>query len=106
MLIGQSYRSLPVVDEAHRIVGILTDGDLLARLGLPDASVQSALTAAEFGRELDALRRSGKTVREVMVSPVITTTEDAAVGDAVRSWRRTASSVCPSWIGAAGSSAS
>ncbi len=84
MLIGQSYRSLPVVDEAHRIVGILTDGDLLARLGLPDASVQSALTAAELGRELDALRRSGKTVREVMVSPVITTTEDAAVGDAVR----------------------
>ena len=84
MLIGQSYRSLPVVDEAHRIVGILTDGDLLARLGLPDASVQSSLTAAELGRELDALRRSGKTVREVMVSPVITTTEDAAVGDAVR----------------------
>jgi CBS domain-containing protein len=84
MLIGQSYRSLPVVDETHRIVGILTDGDLLARLGLPDASVQSALTAAELGRELDALRRSGKTVREVMVSPVITTTEDAAIGDAVR----------------------
>ena len=84
MLIGQAYPSLPVVDEAHRIVGILTDGDLLARLGLPDASVQSALTAAQLGRELDALRRSGKTVREVMVSPVITTTEDAAVGDAVR----------------------
>jgi CBS-domain-containing membrane protein len=83
MLIGQAYRSLPVVDEAHRIVGILTDGDLLTRLGLPDASVQSVLTAAELGRELDALRRSGKTVRELMVSPVITTTEDAAIVDAI-----------------------
>ncbi len=84
MLIGQAYRSLPVVDEAHRIVGILTDGDLLARLGLPDASVQSVLTTDELGRELDALRRSGKTVADLMVSPVITTTEDAAISDALR----------------------
>ena len=65
-------------------MGILTDGDLLARLDLPNASVQSALTAAELGRELDALRRSGQTVAELMVSPVVTTTEDAAIADAVR----------------------
>jgi CBS domain-containing protein len=84
MLIGQAYRSLPVVDEAHRIVGILTDGDALARLGLPDASVQSALTAAELGRELETLRCCGQTVADVMVSPVVTTTEDAAIADALR----------------------
>lgn len=84
MLIGQAYRSLPVVDEAHRIVGILTDGDVLARLGLPDASVQSALTASELGRELETLRCCGQTVADVMVSPVITTTEDAAIADALR----------------------
>jgi CBS domain-containing protein len=84
MLIGKTYRSLPVVDDARRIVGILTDGDLLARLGLPDASVLSALTAAELGRELDALRRSGQTVADLMVSPVVTTTEDAAIADAMR----------------------
>ena len=84
MLIGQAYRSLPVVDKARRIVGILTDGDLLTRLDLPNASVQSALTAAELSRELDALRRSGQTVAELMVSPVVTTTEDAAIADAMR----------------------
>ncbi len=84
MLIGKTYRSLPVVDESRRIVGILTDGDLLARLGLPDASVLSALTAAELGRELDALRRSGQTVAELMVSPVVTVPEDAAIVDAMR----------------------
>ncbi len=84
MLIGQAFRSLPVVDKARRIVGILTDGDLLTRLDLPNASVQSALTAAELSRELDALRRSGQTVAELMVSPVVTTTEDAAIADAMR----------------------
>ena len=84
MLIGQAYRSLPVVDEAHRIVGILTDGDVLARLGLPDASVQAALTPGELGRELETLRCCGQTVADVMVSPVVTTTEDAAIADALR----------------------
>ena len=84
MLISQAYRSLPVVDASRRIVGILTDGDLLARLGLPHASVQSALTAAELGRELDALRRNGQTVAALMVSPVVTTTEDAPIADAMR----------------------
>jgi CBS domain-containing protein len=84
MLIGKSYRALPVVDAERRVVGILTDGDLLARLGLPDASVQSALTAAELGRELDLLRRSGQAVADLMVSPVVTIGADAAVADAVR----------------------
>jgi len=53
-------------------------------LGLPGAGVQSALTAAELGREMNALRRSGLTVADLMVSPVVTITEDAAIADAVR----------------------
>jgi CBS domain-containing protein len=84
MLIGKAYRALPVVDGERRVVGILTDGNLLGRLGLPDASVQVELTEAELGRELDTLRHSGQTVRELMISPVITITEDAAITDAVR----------------------
>lgn len=84
MLIGKAYRSLPVVDAERRVVGILTDGDVLARLGLPDASVQSALTPGEVGRELESLRCCGQTVADVMVSPVVTTTEDAAIADALR----------------------
>ena len=84
MLIGKAYRALPVVDDERRVVGILTDGDLLARLGLPNASLQLELTESELGRELDALRRSGQTVGDLMISPVITTTEDAAIADAIR----------------------
>ena len=53
-------------------------------LELPSASVHLELTEAELGRELDALRRSGQTVGDLMISPVITTTEDAPIADAVR----------------------
>jgi len=84
MLIGKAYRALPVVDAERRVVGILTDGDLLARLDLPDASLQRALTEAELNRELALLRDSGQTVADLMVSPVITVTEDAPIADAVR----------------------
>ena len=84
MLIGKAYRALPVVDDERRVVGILTDGDLLARLELPSASVHLELTEAELGRELDALRRSGQTAGDLMISPVVTTTEDAPIADAVR----------------------
>ncbi len=84
MLIGKVYRALPVVDAERRVVGILTDGDLLARLDLPDASLQRALTEAELNRELALLRDSGQTVADLMVSPVITVTEDAPIADAVR----------------------
>ncbi len=84
MLIGKVYRALPVVNAEQHVVGILTDGDLLARLDLPDASLQRELTEIELGRELDFLRRSGLTVGELMVSPVITLNENAPIADAVR----------------------
>ncbi len=84
MLIGKAYKALPVVDDERRVVGILTDGDVLRRLGLPAAGVQSALTRAELGRELEALRHSGQTVKDIMVSPVVTTTEDAPIAQAVK----------------------
>jgi CBS domain-containing protein len=84
MLIGKAYKALPVVDDERRVVGILTDGDVLRRLELPDAGVQSALTRAELGRELEALRHSGQTVQDIMVRPVVTTTDDAPVAKAVK----------------------
>jgi CBS domain-containing protein len=84
MLIGKVYRALPVVDDERRVVGILTDGDLLARLGLPAAGVQAELTRTEVIRELEALRSGGQTVKDLMNRAVFTTTDDAPVADAVR----------------------
>lgn len=84
MLIGKAYRALPVVDAERRVIGILTDGDLLVRLDLPDASLQRELTEAELNRELTLLRGSNQTVADLMVSPVITMADDAPIADAVR----------------------
>lgn len=84
MLIGKAYKALPVIDDERHVIGILTDGDVLRRLGLPDAGVQSALTRAELGRELEALRHSGQTVQDIMVRSVVTMTEDAPIAQAVR----------------------
>jgi PII-like signaling protein len=68
LLLGQVYRALPVVDDSGRLVGILTDGDLLNRAGLPATSAQQALDPAEVAGELRRLRQTGQTVAEVMTA--------------------------------------
>ena len=83
MLIGKTYRALPVVDTERRVVGILTAADVLKRLHLPDASVQIGFAETALNRELEMLRHSGQTVAELMVSPVVTIPERATVADAV-----------------------
>lgn len=76
LLLDKVYRTLPVIDETGRVVGILTDGDLLKRANLMAASAQRELTPAEVRQELDQIRQSGQTVGQVMTSnPVIVTPE-------------------------------
>ena len=57
-----------------RVVGILTDGDLLRKMKVLVNSTHHHLTAAELDTELDILRRRGQTVAEVMTTPPITVT--------------------------------
>lgn len=84
LLIGKRYRALPVVDADQRVVGILTDGDVLRQLGLPAAGVEAALTETELTAQLNALRRSGQTVADLMRTRLITVTPETPVGEAVR----------------------
>ncbi|MFZ2487118.1 MAG: DUF190 domain-containing protein [Anaerolineae bacterium] len=72
LLIGQRARTLPVLDTDGRLVGLLTDGDLLQRLGLPSAGVQAAFNQQELQTQLAALRASGLTVADLMHRAVIT----------------------------------
>ena len=84
LLISKVYRALPVVDGNKQVVGILTDGDLLARLDLPNVGLQQALTEAELGSQFAALRGVGRTVGEMMNPNVVTVAEAAPVAEAVR----------------------
>jgi CBS domain-containing protein len=84
LLIGKRYRALPVVDAEQRVVGILTDGDVLRRLDLPDAGVQAALTEIELTNQLNALRHSTQTVADLMRTELILVTPATPVAEAVR----------------------
>jgi len=84
MLLGQRYRTLPVVDEAGQLVGILTDGDILNRAGLLATTVQEALTTTELRQHLSELRRSDTPVSQVMTTPVLTVTPDTSVAEAMQ----------------------
>jgi CBS domain-containing protein len=83
LLLDKVYRALPVVDQEGRIVGILTDGDLLDRVDLLAVSAQKELNEAETAQELHHLRQSGQTVGECMTPNPVTVTDDATIAQAV-----------------------
>lgn len=84
VLLGQRFRTLPVVDETDRLVGILTDGDILSRAGLLATTVQEALTTTELRQHLADLRRADTPVSQVMTTPVLTVTPDTSVAEAMQ----------------------
>ncbi|MBN1813876.1 MAG: DUF190 domain-containing protein, partial [Anaerolineae bacterium] len=84
LLLGQDYRALPVVDENRRIVGILTDGDILHKAGLLPISAQQALTASELHRHLAMMRRANVTVGHLMTAPPITVQATTTIAQAVQ----------------------
>lgn len=83
LLLDKAYRALPVVDEAGRVIGILTDGDLLTRAELLATSAQRELTQAEVSGELDRIRRSGRTVGQVMTPDPVTVRPETTISEAV-----------------------
>ena len=84
LLIGRLFKAVPVVDEAGQVVGIISDGDLLERGGLPQRlGVTERLDAATLAAQLAEIRRAGRTARDVMSSPVLTIRDDAALAHAV-----------------------
>jgi CBS-domain-containing membrane protein/PII-like signaling protein len=85
LLIGRDYRAVPVVDEAERVVGIITNGDLVERGGLAMPLDLLATASREaIQRELAALAASGRTATEVMTREVVTALADMSVLDAAR----------------------
>ena len=82
LLINRDYRALPVVDSQNRVIGIITNGDLLERGGLRTRiRLLGVLTAEQLAQELSTLEQ-GKTVADVMTAPVVTSGPDATLADA------------------------
>lgn len=83
LLLDKVYRTLPVVDERRRVVGIVTDGDLLKRGNLLAITAQKELTQAEVAQALAEIRQSGQQVATVMTPNPATVTPETTLADAV-----------------------
>jgi CBS domain-containing protein len=84
LLLDKVYRALPVVDDTERVVGILTDGDLLDKVNIMAISAQQGLTQTELTKGLQRLRQAGQTVQEFMTPNPITVTNETTISQAVK----------------------
>lgn len=84
LLLDKVYRALPVVDSEGRMMGILTDGDLLDKADILAISAQMELNEAELAQELYRLRQTGQTVGECMTPNPVTVTDETTIAQAVR----------------------
>lgn len=82
-LAGRDYTALPVVDEGRRVVGIVSDTDMLGA-GLTRLSVSlHRVIGPDLVREyVTRLKNEGRTVREAMTAPAITVTARTPIKDA------------------------
>ena len=83
LLLSSPFTSVPVVDEAFHPVGIITQGDLIDRAGMPLRI--GLLNLSDHGyveRVLQSL--ADKTAAQVMTQEVVTIASDKTVRDAVQ----------------------
>jgi len=85
LLVGRDYRGVPVIDATERVVGIVTNGDLVERGGLSMRLELLATASREtLQQALAALATDGRTVAEVMTRDVVTVPSDLSVLEAAR----------------------
>jgi CBS domain-containing protein len=82
LLLSSVFTGLPVVDESHRPVGIVTQGDLIKRGGLP---LRLGLIEDSDPDSLDALMENmtARSVDPVMSAPVVMIQQDRPLDEAV-----------------------
>jgi CBS domain-containing protein len=71
--------ALPVVDDAGRVIGVVSEADLLAKEALADPG-----PVAELVHRKDVRKAGGLTAGDLMSSPPVTASPDDPVGQAAR----------------------
>jgi CBS domain-containing protein len=83
LMVRHRVSGLPVVDEAGKLIGILSEGDFIRREAGRDRPQGVSLLDAVFGEgELQPV--GAETVAEIMTRSVVTITPEATVGEAAR----------------------
>ncbi len=82
---GRDYTALPVVDDTRRVVGVISDSDMLgAGLTRLSVSLHKVIGPALVREYLTRLKTEGRTVREAMTAPAITVTPTTSLKDAAQ----------------------
>ena len=85
LLLRRGYRSVPVVEEdSGRLLGIITDGDLLNRANLPARlDLQAELATEQLQQQLAGLQALTETAADIMTQPVTSVKAGEPVRQAV-----------------------
>jgi len=73
----------PVIDAHHHVIGVVSDADLLALVGMPREHTFRDLVRHLLGKPLP-LRKTGTTVAEIMTVPAITVPLDTTIQEAAQ----------------------
>jgi len=83
LLAEKSISGLPVVDRENRVVGIISEADVVSMVGSRRAHTFKDLMRSVVGHPLPE-RKMGHVVGDIMTSPAITVLPDAEISEAVR----------------------
>ncbi len=79
LLIKHKISGMPVVDSEDRVVGIITEADLLTIAGIPRGHVFNDVVMKYVLNKPTPQHRAGKKVKDIMSSLVITVSPDTTV---------------------------
>jgi len=83
ILTSKNISGLPVVDKEQKVVGIITQADILSMVGVGREHTFKDLLKYMLGEPLPE-RRLGDHVGDIMTSPALTIRPDANIAEAVR----------------------
>jgi CBS-domain-containing membrane protein len=79
LMARQRISGVPVLDEAGRVAGVISEKDFLIRMGAADtAHVMSIIAACLAGKGCVATPIRGKTAADIMAAPAISVREEAS----------------------------
>jgi CBS domain-containing protein len=83
ILSEKNISGLPVVDKENRVIGIITQADILSTVGVRKEHTFKDLLKHMFGEPLPE-RKAGDIVGDIMVSPAATIKSDANIAEAAQ----------------------
>lgn len=83
LLAEKNISGLPVVDKDNRVVGIISEADVVSMVGSRRAHTFKEVLGSIVGYPLPE-RKIGHQVGDIMTSPVVTVHPDAEISEAVR----------------------